>query len=101
MHRFAYFGGAQKSVMGNYTFYEVDQNHIGSVINEYQNTGANPYVYVVYGGRLTPSQRKIIQEKTEMDTGLYTDLMTWFIEQSGHRGFYEIMVPSECPRPTI
>ena len=67
-YTFAFFVGAQKSIQGHYTFYEVDQNHVGSVINEYQNTGANPHIYVVYGGRLTPSQKKIIKEKTELKT---------------------------------
>ena len=100
-YTFAYFGGAQKSLEGHYTFYEVDQNHVGSVINEYQSTGANPHIYVVHGGRLTPSQKKIIKTKTEMNTKLYTAYMTWFIKQSGHRGFKDVTVPEECPQPKL
>jgi hypothetical protein len=100
-YTFAYFGGAQKSLQGHYTFYEMDQNHVGSVINEYQNTGANPHIYVVHGGRLTPSQKNIIKTKTEMNTKLYTDYMTWFIKQSGHRGFKDVTVPEECPQPKV
>ena len=100
-YTFAYFGGAHKSLEGHYTFYEVDQNHVGSVINEYQSTGANPHIYVVHGGRLTPSQKNIIKTKTEMNTKLYTDYMTWFIKQSGHRGFKDVTVPEECPQPKV
>jgi hypothetical protein len=100
-YTFAYFGGAQKSLQGHYTFYEMDQNHVGSVINEYQNTGANPHIYVVHGGRLTPSQKKIVSKKVEMNTNLYTDYMTWFIKQSGHRGFKDVTVPEECPQPKV
>jgi hypothetical protein len=34
---FAFTGGAQKSVMGQITFFEMDQNHMGSVVNQYRS----------------------------------------------------------------
>jgi hypothetical protein len=74
---------------------------MGSVINDIQNTGANPHIHIVLGGRYTPTQKRIIENKTEVDTTLYTDLMTWFIQESGHPGYESVTVPEECPRPTL
>ncbi len=34
---FSYTGGAQKSLRGNNHFFEMDQNRIGGVINQWQN----------------------------------------------------------------
>jgi hypothetical protein len=100
-YTFSYFAGAQQSIQGHYMFYEVDQTYMGSVINNIQSTGANPHIHIVLGGRYTPTQKKIIENKTEVDTTLYTDLMTWFIQESGHPGFESVTVPEECPKPTL
>ena len=100
-YTFSYFGGAQQSIQGHYMFYEVDQTYMGSVINDIQSTGANPHIHIVLGGRYTPSQKRIIENKREVDTKLYTDLMTWFIQESGHPGYESVTVPEECPKPTL
>jgi hypothetical protein len=34
---FSYTGGAQKSLRGNYQFFEMDQNRIGGVIHQLNN----------------------------------------------------------------
>ena len=100
-YTFSYFAGAQQSIQGHYMFYEVDQTYMGSVINDIQSTGANPHIHIVLGGRYTPSQKRIIENKREVDTKLYTDLMTWFIQESGHPGYESVTVPEECPKPTL
>ena len=100
-YTFSYFGGAQQSIQGHYIFYEVDQTYMGSVMNNIQSTGANPHIHIVLGGRYTPSQKRIIENKREVDTKLYTDLMTWFIQESGHPGYESVTVPEECPKPTL
>ena len=100
-YTFSYFAGAQQSIQGHYMFYEVDQTYMGSVINDIQSTGANPHIHIVLGGRYTPSQKRIIEKKTDVDTKLYTDLMTWFIQESGHPGYESVTVPEDCPKPTL
>ena len=37
----------------------------------------------------------------EVDTELYTDIMTWFIRESGHKGYAGVPIPKECPSPYI
>jgi hypothetical protein len=44
---FAYSGGAQKSLRGNYQFFEMDQNRLGGVIN-HLNQAALANIYIVY-----------------------------------------------------
>ena len=100
-YTFSYFGGAQQSIQGHYMFYEVNQTHVGSVVNNIHNTGANPHIHVVLGGRYTPRQKEIVRRIAEVDTKLYTDIMTWFINVSGHKGYDGVPIPSECPRPYI
>jgi len=100
-YTFSYFGGAQKSIQGHFMFYEVDQTHVGAVVNDIHNTGANPHIHVVLGGRYTPSQKEIVRRMAEVDTKLFTDIMTWFIQESGHRGFAGAPIPKECPQPYI
>jgi len=100
-YTFSYFGGQQKSIQGHYMFYEVNQTHVGSVVNDIHNTGANPHIHVVLGGRYTPRQKEIVRRIAEVDTKLYTDIMTWFINVSGHKGYNGVLIPSECPSPYI
>jgi len=100
-YTFSYFAGAQQSIQGHYTFYEVDQTHMGSVMNNIQQSGANPHVHIVLGGRFTPSQKRIVRERTAVDTKLVTDLLTWFIQKSGHKGFAGFKPPAECLPPKM
>ncbi|KAL7493250.1 hypothetical protein ACHAWT_002306 [Skeletonema menzelii] len=98
---FAFTGGAHQSVMGNFTFFETDQNHMGSVINHYRSTGANDHLLCVLCGRFTKSQRRIAREKASLDTKLYIDLMTWYIKESTHPAYQGLTPPENCPVPQI
>jgi len=100
-YTFSYFAGAQQSIQGHYAFYEVDQTLMASVYNRIQESGANPHVHIVLGGRFTPSQKTIVRKKTTVNTKLVTKLLTWFKEESGHKGFENLKIGKECPEPEI
>jgi len=96
---FAFTGGAQQSVMGNFTFFETDQVHMGSVINHYRSIGANDHLLCVMCGRFTKTQRQIAREQATLNTKLYVDLMTWFIRESNHPAYQGLTPPESCPAP--
>jgi len=98
---FAFTGGAQQSVMGNFTFFETDQVHMGSVINHYRSIGANDHLLCVMCGRFTKTQRQIAREQATLNTKLYVDLMTWFIRESNHPAYQGLTPPESCPAPQI
>ena len=51
---FAFTGRAHQSVMSQFSFFEMNQSHIGGVINHYRSTGANDHILSVMAGRFTP-----------------------------------------------
>ncbi len=50
-------GGAQKSLIGNYQFLEMDQNRFGRVINQLKQAGIGEHIYCVLCRRMTPDQK--------------------------------------------
>ncbi len=50
---------------------------------------------------MTPDQKRIVREWSTLDTGLFIDIMTWFVQKSGHSGFKDISIPEECPQPLL
>ena len=36
-----------------------------------------------------------------MNADLFLDLLTWFIKESGHKGYKDVTPPDECPKPVI
>ena len=98
---FAYSGGSQSSIQGHFSFFEMDQSHMGGVMNYFQHTGANPNIYCVLCGRMTPNQKRIVRERSLLDTSMYIALVTWFIQKSGHNAFRNFTPPRECPQPTL
>ena len=98
----AYQGGSQKSITGHFSFFSVDQSHVGGVLNKYRSVGNNKIqpsknIFVVLCGRMTPNQKKIIKQKSEMDTKVFLHLLNWFVRVSGHSGFKDVTPPDECP----
>ena len=79
----------------------MNQSHIGGVVNHYRSTGANDHILCALCGRFTPSQREIARKKAKLDTGLYVDLMSWFILVSGHFGYKDLTPPEQCPEPRL
>ena len=97
---FSYSGGAHKTMKGNYNFFKNEVNHVGGVLQNYLNTGANPNVYIVMCGRFTPNQRKILQEKVSVDLQDFETLLNWLI-MHGHPAFRNVCPPDECPKPVM
>jgi hypothetical protein len=60
----AYSGGKQKSIKGHFSFFSVDQSHVGGVVNKYRNIkNAAKNIFVVLCGRMTPEQKNIVQRQ--------------------------------------
>ena len=97
----AYTAGSQKSIKGHFSLFSVDQSHVGGALHKYRSTGAGKNIYVVLCGRMTPEQKNIVRRQAEMDTDLFMDLLTWFIKESGHGGYSEVIPPDECPNPVV
>ena len=96
---FAYSGGAQKSLRGNYQFFEMDHNRLGGVMNRLNQQGISEHIYCVLCGRMTPDQKQIVRTRAKVDTQLFIDVMTWFIKESGHPGYKETLIPQDCAQP--
>ncbi len=73
---FAYSGGAQKSLRGNYQFFEMDQNRLGKVMNQLNQAGIGEHIYCVLCGRMTPDQKQIVCKRSRVDTQLYIDILS-------------------------
>ena len=98
---FAFAGGAQKSLRGNYQFFEMDQNRPGGVMNQLNQQGIGEHIYCVLCGRMTPDQKQLVRTRAKVDTQLFIDVITWFIQESGHPGYYKVSVPKDCPQPLL
>ncbi len=95
---FAYSGGAQKSLRGNYQLFEMDQNRLGGVINQLNQAGIGKHIYCVLCGRMTPDQKQIVCKRSRVDTQLYIDILTWFVRESDHQGYLNSSIPEDCPQ---
>ena len=98
---FAFSGGAQKSLRGNYQFFEMDHNRLGGVMNQLNQQGNSEHIYCVLCGRMTPDQKHIVRTRAKVDTQLFIDVMTWFIKESGHPGYKETLIPQDCTQPIL
>jgi hypothetical protein len=94
---FAFFGGAQQSIRGNYQCFEMDQHRLGGVMYQLNDADLGEDIYCVLCGRMTPNQKQIVQKRSKVDTQLFIDVITWFIQDSGHPGYDKISVPKDCP----
>ena len=98
---FAFTGGAQQSIMGQYSFFETNQELMGSTVNRYRQSGANDHILIVLAGRFTPQQKEIARSQVSLDTGLYIDILTWLIKTAKHKGFKDVLPPENCQEPRI
>ena len=96
---FAYTGGSQKSIQGNFQFFELDHNRLGAVIAHLNQAGISEHIYVVLCGRMTIEQKQIVRLRAKIDTQLFMDILTWFVKESGHPGYSNTLIPEECPQP--
>ena len=98
---FAYTGGTQKYLRGHFFFYETDLEAVAGAMEQYNQKGATSHVFAVLCVHMTLKQKELARQQGELDTKLLTALLTWFIEQSGHKGYSGLCVPAEYPKPTI
>ena len=97
----AFTGGKHKSIMGHYQCFEVDQTKLGGAMSYIQHQEKHKYVYCMLSGRMTKKQKQIVTKECTVDTNLYSALMSWFIDKSGHGGYANTLHPKECPQPHI
>ena len=62
--------------MGHYHFFEMDQSHVGAVINHYRSTGANDHILCALSGQMTPNQKEKARRQAKLDTKQYIDILT-------------------------
>ena len=77
----------------------MDQNRLGAVVNHLNQAGIGEHIYCILCGKMTPDQKQIVRRRAVVDTQLFIDLLTWFVNESGHPGYQNITIPEECPQP--
>ena len=70
-------------------------------MNKFNDAGAGKNIFVVLCRRMTPLQRTTIHNKSQLNSELFLHLLNWFIYQSGHDGYLDVIPPSECPNPIV
>ena len=58
-------------------------------------------IYAMLCGHMTLKQKEIARQRAEIDMKVFTALLTWFIEQSGHPAYKDLTVPAEYPKLII
>jgi hypothetical protein len=61
----------------------MDHNRLGGVMNQLNQQGIGKHIYCVLCGRITPDQKQLVCKRPKIDTQLFIDVMTWFIQESG------------------
>jgi hypothetical protein len=97
----AFTGGSQKSITGHYSFFSVNQSHIGGVLNKFNNANAGKNIFVVSCGRMTPSQRAEIRGKSKLNSDIFLHLLNGFVRESRHPGYSDVTPPTECPNQIV
>ena len=66
---------------------------MGGVIDHVRNMGVAQNMYVMLCGQMTPAQRIIVQNRAQIDTEVYRDVLNYFIKESGHPGYAGLAMP--------
>ena len=83
----AFSGGSHQSVHGHYQYFEMDQSHVGGVINYLDSGDSGQGIFTMICGRMTPSQREIARSRAYINTNTYIKIISWFIQRSAHPGY--------------
>ena len=86
---------------GHYQLFEVDQSHISGVTKTLDSDNVGKPVFYMICGWMTPKQRDIVRRFSAVDTKLYMDVLSWFIQKSGHCGYIYLCVPDSIPSPIV
>ena len=98
---FAYSGGAHKSVQGHVQYFEMDQSHVGGVMKYLDPEGVGKTIFAMICGRMTPGQKEMVRRRTTINTKVYMDLLSWFIQDSGHPGYKGLPLPEDIQSPKL
>jgi len=58
-------------------------------------------IFCMICGRMTPNQKVIVHRRAKVDTKMYMDTLSWFIQKSGHSAFKYLLVPDTVPAPVV
>lgn len=97
---FSYSATAFNSIKGHITFFDMDQQFVGGVLNKFQQIRKSN-IFCVLCGRMTPNQKEAVRRRAVLDTTVFLNLLTWFIKESGHPAYSDITPPDECPQPHV
>jgi hypothetical protein len=50
---------------------------------------------------MTLDQKKIVRDRSRIDTQLFIDNMAWFVQESGHPGFKDTSIPEHCSQSLL
>ena len=98
---FAYSGGSHKAIQGHVQYFEMDQSNVGGVMKYLDPEGVGKTIFAMICGRMTPEQKKIVRKRTTINTKVYMDLLSWFIQDSGHPGFKDLPLPEDIQSPKL
>jgi hypothetical protein len=76
----------------------MDQKRLWGVINHLNKAGIREHIYCVLCGRMTPVQKQIVCRRSKVNTQLCIDILTWFVQHSGHPGYRNTAIPDNCPQ---
>jgi hypothetical protein len=97
----AFAGGSHWSVHGHYQYLEMDQSHVGGVINYLYSRDSGQSIFTMICGRMTHSQREIARSWTEINPGTYINILSWFIQKYGHSDYEKSSIPDKTPQPKL
>ena len=79
---YVFTGSSHKWVRGHYQLFEVDQSHISGVMKTLDSDNVGKTIFCMICGWMTPKQRDIVRRCSAVDTKLYMDVLSWFIQKS-------------------
>ena len=62
-------------------------------MNHLLDLDANLIVHCVLAGKTTPTQKKLVQNKEELDTSRLMQMLRWNVSESGHPGHVDVDLP--------
>jgi len=58
-------------------------------------------IFYMICGRMIPKQKDIMRRRAKVYTKMYMDILSWFIQKSGHSAFKDLQVPDTVPAPGV
>ena len=95
----SYSGGAHKTIIGTFTFFNQSvEKNIGT-LNFHSNTTGNNTVFLVLSGNFTPAQRNIVKTRCSIDVNEFNTIFSWL--RTNNPIFAKMESVENCPTPII